>query len=208
MVKVLDVGCGNALPNKTYWHDLEKPCTSILACQGGKGSYGVDINQDRLDEARENIKNGTDFVWGNVAHLFFGSNYFDIVHSSGLLHHTKYWTMALSEMVRVCKKGGQILIEDTVEDDPIFRLGRKVFTTFKGDKVQSHFKSRQLVDVLKIGCTHVSYELYWRSYLCDFLADRGIEPSWACKYNHIINKVLSKLGLSLFSSHIIIRAIK
>ncbi len=52
--------------------------------------------------------NNLSFKKGDVLNLPFKKNTFDTVFSNGVIHHTSNVKKGISELVRVCKKGGNI----------------------------------------------------------------------------------------------------
>jgi ubiquinone/menaquinone biosynthesis C-methylase UbiE len=94
---VLDAGCGGG----RY--------TNAILTLGAKKVVGVDYGKQGLSIARKNYKQKRLFFKKeNVLKLSFKDNSFDIVFSNGVLHHTENFKKGISELVRVCKNGGQI----------------------------------------------------------------------------------------------------
>jgi SAM-dependent methyltransferase len=100
--QVLDVGCG--------------PGTILgaAAAAGATRGMGVDLGPIRIRQARENNADNPrlKFVRGDVQELQFGSGTFDVVYSRMLLQYVPDKERAVAEMVRVCKPGGTVLIQD------------------------------------------------------------------------------------------------
>ena len=90
---VLDVGCGNGV------------LTSFLL--PGNRVIGIDISQSMLLLAREK---GFQVLRGEANHLPFTSGIFDVVLGIGILQYLDDEKGALEEMVRVLKRGGEIII--------------------------------------------------------------------------------------------------
>lgn len=106
--KVLDVGCG--------------PATDTIALANLVGEtgqvIGIDHAQAQIDLANEKARNAT--VTERVTHkldnamaLSFDSNYFDSSRSERVFQHLVNPQQALSEMIRVTKPGGWIVVLDT-----------------------------------------------------------------------------------------------
>ncbi|MEE8167635.1 MAG: class I SAM-dependent methyltransferase [Candidatus Hydrothermarchaeales archaeon] len=89
--KILDMGCGSGRFLKPF---------SIAKV------YGIDFTIKMLQKAKDS---GVPLVRGDVEHLPFKSNAFDIVHSAGLLgvYRSK---KILAEAARVAKKGGKMYV--------------------------------------------------------------------------------------------------
>ncbi|MEG4236281.1 methyltransferase domain-containing protein [Microcoleus sp. Pol14C6] len=100
---VLDVACG----------------PGIVACAFAAVSShvtGIDLTPAMLDRARSlaQQKNLTNLSWhqGDIETLPFPDESFSIVLSRYAFHHFLQPDVVLSEMVRVCRRGGRILIAD------------------------------------------------------------------------------------------------
>ncbi len=95
---VLDAGCGGG----RYSYAIRK--------LGAKKVMGVDYGDLGLKIARANYgkTKNLSFKKGNVLNLPFKNNSFDVVFSNGVIHHTTNVKKGLSELVRVCKTGGNI----------------------------------------------------------------------------------------------------
>jgi SAM-dependent methyltransferase len=101
--QVLDVGCG---PGTI----LGAVASTHRATRG----TGVDLGPMRIRQARE--KNAASqrlqFIQGDVRELQFESGTFDVVYSRMLLQYVADKEKAVAEMVRVCKPGGTVLMQD------------------------------------------------------------------------------------------------
>jgi len=100
--KILDVGCGPA--NISFELSRLFPTTMVT---------GLDISTNRLLEINQN-KNAQNlmFVSGNLYSLPFSDNTYDLVYSRLLFEYLKYPLDALSEIKRICKVGGTVLVQD------------------------------------------------------------------------------------------------
>src|SRR6266478_1439485 len=101
--EVLSVGCGPGVI-------LREVCalnTSVRAT-------GLDISAERVQEAKERNRENAqaNFVRGDAQAMDFASNSFDLVYSRMLMEYLKDKEGAVKEMVRVCKRGGTILLQD------------------------------------------------------------------------------------------------
>lgn len=101
--QVLDVGCG---PGTILG--------AVTSAHRGTRGTGVDLGPVRIRQARE--RNGANpritFVQGDVQELEFGSGTFDVVYSRMLMQYVSDKEKAVAEMVRVCKPGGTVLLQD------------------------------------------------------------------------------------------------
>jgi ubiquinone/menaquinone biosynthesis C-methylase UbiE len=100
---VLSVGCGPGVI-------LREVCALDASIQ----ATGLDISDERVQEAKQkNLQNAqANFVCGDAQAMDFASNSFDLVYSRMLLEYLKDKEGAVKEMVRVCKRGGAVLLQD------------------------------------------------------------------------------------------------
>ncbi|HKV81910.1 MAG TPA: methyltransferase domain-containing protein [Candidatus Sulfotelmatobacter sp.] len=101
--KVLSVGCGPGV----ILREVSELHPSVHAT-------GMDISADRVREAiqrnRENPR--LNFVRGDAQAMQLPSSSFDLVYSRMLLQYLREKEKAVAEMVRVCKPGGVVLLQD------------------------------------------------------------------------------------------------
>lgn len=101
--EVLSVGCGpGAILNE------------VSALHSTIHATGIDISADRIQEAIQRNRNNPrlKFVRGDAHAMQFLANSFDFVYSRMLLQYLREKEKAVAEMVRVCKPGGTVLIQD------------------------------------------------------------------------------------------------
>lgn len=105
--KVLDVGCGPGL-------DME-----YMVTLGAKDIKGVDASEELATEARE-YHNDLDIITCDFSHIPYEDNRFDIVWSKYAINCANSVKEPLSEMYRVCREGGTVLLQVT---HPLRTLG-------------------------------------------------------------------------------------
>jgi SAM-dependent methyltransferase len=108
--RALDVGCGvGAL-------------SYALAPLVGE-IVGVDSSEEYIASARGHAPEGCRFVIGNAESLDFPYGDFDLVGCLRVLHHVRRPELVVSELARVTRPGGRIVIADQLGDiDPIRSL--------------------------------------------------------------------------------------
>lgn len=84
---------------------------------------GLDASAAMVAKARQNMAEAglagvIEIREGNASHLPFPDGAFDIVVSTGSIHHWKEPTAGLNEVHRVLKPGGHALMYDLVSDTP------------------------------------------------------------------------------------------
>ena len=106
----LDSGCGTGA------------LAFALAPQVGK-VIGADTNVEYLEAGRELAPENVELVEGDATALPFEYGRFDIAGCLRLLHHVRRPELAVSELARVTRPGGRILIADQLGSiDPLRSL--------------------------------------------------------------------------------------
>ncbi len=143
---VLEVGCG--------------PGTDIFDLAGIVGPagrlVGLDASEVMIAEARRRASErqlAITFQAGQVQALPFPDATFDVCRASRLLEHLPDAGQALSEMVRVTRKGGRVVVFDfdwdtLIIDHPDKETTRTIVRSFS-DSVQNGWIGRQLPRLFK-----------------------------------------------------------
>jgi ubiquinone/menaquinone biosynthesis C-methylase UbiE len=124
--KVLDVGCGNGYVLKNY-------------AKEGAQVYGVDITPASIDlcKKRFNLNNiSGNFQVANAEELPFPDNYFDCVSSMGVLHHVPNTEKAVSEIFRVLKPGGRLIVMFYYKNSFLYRMNFSIRSIFENKTKQ------------------------------------------------------------------------
>lgn len=106
--RVLDVGCGPGTDTI--------PLAKIVGAGGQV--IGIDVAEQQIELAQRRsveagVQNWTEHRLGDGSSLPFDANYFDSARSERVFQHTDSPDRMLSEMIRVTKVGGQIVVLDT-----------------------------------------------------------------------------------------------
>lgn len=103
-MKALDAGCGPGVIT-AIMADLVGPHGSVL---------GLDINQQRLDEARAHCAPlpQCSFVHGDVRKMELASNTFDYAWCQFVIEYLAQPEGALAELIRVTRPGGRVVVAD------------------------------------------------------------------------------------------------
>lgn len=108
------------------------------------------VNMDIVNESMQDLMNygARTCVCGDIRQLPFRNESFDVVFSKGSLHHSQPIDEPLQSMIRVCKKGGYIVLVEPNKymTVPRHRLpkGLAVPTPY-----ERHLSSRAIVKILK-----------------------------------------------------------
>jgi ubiquinone/menaquinone biosynthesis C-methylase UbiE len=160
---VLSVGCGPGVILR-----------EVCALDQSIRATGIDVSAERVQEAKR--KNcavpQVEFVCGDAQAMKFPSDRFDLVYSRMLLEYLKDKEGAVQEMVRVCRRGGTVLLQDLdgqllwhYPEDPVVQgtvekvvraLAATGFDPFVGRKLFSlaHRAGLKNIDV-QVECYHL-----------------------------------------------------
>jgi ubiquinone/menaquinone biosynthesis C-methylase UbiE len=190
--KILSVGCGPGVILR-----------AAAALDRSINGVGVDISADRIQEAKERNRENPQvaFVCGDAHAMEFPSDSFDLVYSRMLFEYLKEKEQAIAQMLRVCKPGGTILLQDLdgqllwhyPEDSIVQRTAEKVvaalavtgFDPFVGRKL--FFLARN-AGLRKINVQAESYHLIAGE------ADPQILKQWELKLDIIRPQLVRVLG--------------
>jgi SAM-dependent methyltransferase len=108
--RALDVGCGTGA------------LAYVLAPHVGE-VVGIDASEEYLEAARRDAPANCIFELGDAAALGFPYGTFDLVGCLRVLHHVRRPELVVSELARVTRPGGRILLVDQLGDvDPLRSL--------------------------------------------------------------------------------------
>ncbi len=108
--RALDVGCGTGALAYAF-----APLVGEVV--------GVDASEELLEAARQHAPPGCTFVAGDAEALSFPYGDFDLVGCLRVLHHVRRPELVVSEIARVTRPGGTILLADQLGDvDPMRSL--------------------------------------------------------------------------------------
>lgn len=152
---VLDVGCGIGIDTIPM---------GVLVGPTGTVA-GIDYDREMVVTANERAVKSNVSEWvthevGDGGRLSWTDNTFDAVHAERLFQHLNNPDMVLTEMIRVTKKGGRIVIADTdyssisvdtVNLDTEWKLRRirvdRLNNGYIGRQLVRRFKEHRLTDV-------------------------------------------------------------
>ncbi len=146
-IKILEAGCGFASNSRIFNSDerFEAWC--------------LDLSKEAIDKVKPEIKNS--FV-GDIQHMPFKDNFFDIVFSSGVIEHFKDDSEAVKELYRVTKKDGLIIT---------FVPGR-----YSLWQVYKLAMGKRWVHGYEKNYTHEMLRKSFKKYSCKIIDYGGIDP--------------------------------
>lgn len=97
--RMLDVGCGDG----TFTMVLGRGCREV---------YAIDVQENALECFRETVKDNSGFFISNMSAsaMTYPNDYFDTIVTIETLEHVPDLAGACSEICRVLKRGGELLI--------------------------------------------------------------------------------------------------
>jgi len=206
----LDFGCGKGGFNNSPEHH-PRDRGSWLVKYGNKDTIAIDIDKEAIESARRNIHNGTHFMVANGKCLPFGKGYFDIVHDHCALHHIKNYGVAVTEIARVLKAGGELQLFETVNNYPIYAFARKVAGSWDGCKIEEYFTTSELLSELRPYFRIKEVIYYWQPLFVDVIYRKKRYIGWvACIYfKYYASKLLNLMGLGkAMCCHVTITAVR
>src|SRR6266705_1756754 len=106
--RVLDAGCGSGV-------------MAAKLMDGGYAVWGIDFAEPMIRQARA-LCGSHQFAVGDIEHIPFPDNAFDVVVSLGVIEYLESDEQALREIRRVLKPGGRAVIAISNGSSPLLRL--------------------------------------------------------------------------------------
>lgn len=189
---VLSVGCGPGVI-------LQAVCTKHPSIQG----TGIDVSSGRVQQAIEKHRSNPrlNFVHGDAHSIPLPSNSFDVVYARMLFEYLAEKQSVATEMVRVCRPGGTVFIQDldgqllwNYPEDPVIQrtlekvvagLARTGFDPFVGRKLFWLAREAGLQNIeVQVECYHlIAGEI-----------DPSILKQWQLKLDIAIPQIARVLG--------------
>jgi ubiquinone/menaquinone biosynthesis C-methylase UbiE len=160
--KVLDIGCGGGIYSKK------------LADMGASHVTGIDFSEQSLIGARDYCKayENIDFQQGNALQIDLADEQFDIVLERAVVHHFDDLTSNFSEIHRVLRDDGSVIIQDRTPEDCFLpgsatHLRGYFFDRFPKLKEQEqnrrHSSDRVIAELQKAGFQYIMEVSLWET---------------------------------------------
>lgn len=143
--RILDVGCGDGSDAKIFIEEY------------GLETFGIDIYE------HENIKriNGLKFQKATILNIPYNNNSFDYVFLHDVLHHIdeknqsyEYHTKGLTELNRICKREGYIIIVEGNRLNPLFYPHMVIM------KKHNHFRQSYFKKIIEDVFNNVQFSFF------------------------------------------------
>ena len=123
MQRILDLGCAAGWNMSRF-------------VQYGRAPIGLDVAAERVTWAKQH---GPVLVASGLQ-LPLAPQSCDLIYIQHVLHHIGDPCQALAEVHRCLRPGGVLFLVETVEDNPIIRLGRSLYPSWLGDAINARFR--------------------------------------------------------------------
>lgn len=126
--RLLDVGCGDG-ENLLRFRHLSMSLN------------GLEVSPDRLRIAHSRELN---VVQARGEYLPFAGRYWDMIYVAHVLHHIKDYRQVLADIRRCLQADGYVFVVETVEDNPLLRLSRRIRPSWRGDDLEVRWRYADL----------------------------------------------------------------
>lgn len=131
--RFLDIGCGDGENMLLFRH---------LPLQ----LAGLEVAWSRLKAARQL---GLAVLQASGTQLPFPDDSWDMIYIAHVLHHVGDYQRLMTEITRCLAPGGIVFVLETVTDNPLLRLGRKVRPVWRGDEVEAEWRYAELTEIIR-----------------------------------------------------------
>lgn len=196
-MKVLDIGCGSG---ETAINIAEKikPNGRII---------GVDLSSQGIEAAQRsakifNVENVTEFQKTNATELQFPNNYFDRVISECVISLISDKMKAFTEILRVLKGKGKVVIHDVITWLPLPRSMKEddeIYCNCVGGAISIEDNTRIMKEAGFVNVQVIDFSDEYRNLLNKLIVVRAIEMEDEEKFQEIMKFVRKKgIGYALF----------
>jgi ubiquinone/menaquinone biosynthesis C-methylase UbiE len=201
---VLDYGCGRGR-------------SSIDLLSRGAKVCGIDISPVYISEANQAAKqkgypdNQYSFREMDAHRLKIGDNTFDMVLGEGILHHLNI-SAALTEIHRVLKTGGRLIMIEPLADNPLLKLFR-LLTPFARTADEAPLSKKDLISI--VDSNPWNYEFKYCGIIeapiamLTSILMPNTPNNWLLKCSDLIEKWIHKHGvLASWNQYVLLNFVK
>jgi ubiquinone/menaquinone biosynthesis C-methylase UbiE len=161
---ILEIGCGNGKAAKLI-KTIFKPMHIIA----------IDLDEKMIAIAKRKFNDSDiEFKVGDASKLKYENNSFDAIFDFGIIHHIPNWKDCLSELKRVLKPEGQLIIEDLSIDTFKTPIGRILRLLLKHPYKEMYNQKEFMKELKELGFKIETQKTY--------------HPLWLVKYFIVIAK--------------------
>lgn len=162
--RVLDAGCGSG------------PLAAALRDQGAIVS-GFDLSPAMIDLARERLGHDADLLVADLAEpLPYEDDTFDVVASSLALHYLEDWIAPLTELRRILRPGGRLVVSVPHPAAYLFNYQDRDYFALTQYSEEFEFDGRKAVLTYWHRPLHAMTDAFTKA---DFRIEVVSEPPWA-----------------------------
>jgi len=150
--KLLDVGCGTG----SLLKELSRSGKEL-------NLYGIDLSPEMINAARVKLKDEkrVELYEKSAADLPFESNYFDYVVCMNSLHHHADPKQSLTEMTRVLKPSGVMILMDGFVDSAMRKVISRAANVLRNEGEVQRFKREELQRIFRsLGYKSITQETF------------------------------------------------
>jgi ubiquinone/menaquinone biosynthesis C-methylase UbiE len=165
-LQILDIGCGTGALLR-----------EIVRRAPGVRSVGIDLSPRMLGVARSTLLSGAELLRADVHRLPFTLAAFDLVVSASSFHYWEQPGLALEEIARVLRPGGELIITDWCDDFWACRLCDRLLRLV-GRERRRIYGSRECEELLaRMGYEPQTIDRYKIDWFWGLMTARAVRPA-------------------------------
>ena len=152
---LIDIGCGNG----AFLAMFHQAAPDVVL-------YGLDLSREMAEQSRRRLPEA-DITEGDAENMPFGDRSFDAVSCHMSIHHHPHPDRSLSEMHRILKRKGTLVINELTGPAPLRRLMNRWFRQWPTGDHAVYSRAEMEEMLKKAGFTHIRSRLITPfTYVC------------------------------------------